>query len=82
MVLIWWLGDVFSEPLLDVVGFVGRYRWLFTTVTVLLVAGSVWRARRRGRSEIETVDEVADELAELEDAPTTPSGTSRPVRPE
>jgi membrane protein DedA with SNARE-associated domain len=82
MVLIWWLGDLFSEPLLDVVGFVGRYRWLFTAVTVLLVAGSVWRARRRGRSEIETVDEVADELAELEDVPTTPSGTSRPARPE
>jgi len=81
-VLIWWLGDVFSEPLLDVIDFVGRYRWMFTAGTVLLVAGSVWRARHRGRSEIETVDEVADELAELEDAPTTPSGTSRPARPE
>jgi membrane protein DedA with SNARE-associated domain len=85
MVLIWWLGDVFSEPLLDVIDFVGRYRWMFTAGTVLLVAGSVWRARRRGRSEIETVDEVADELVELEEleeAPTTPSATSRPVRPE
>jgi len=28
---------------------------------------SVWRARDKGTSQIETVDEVADELGELED---------------
>ncbi|MCJ7437329.1 MAG: VTT domain-containing protein [Acidimicrobiia bacterium] len=62
MVLIWWLGSVFSEPLLDVVEFVNRYRWILTAVTVAVVAVSVWRARRSHRSEIETPEEVAEEL--------------------
>jgi membrane protein DedA with SNARE-associated domain len=67
MILIFWLGDVFSDPLLDVVDFIGRYRWYFTALTVVLVLASVWRARARGTSELETVDEVADELEELEE---------------
>jgi membrane protein DedA with SNARE-associated domain len=65
MVLIWFLGDVFSAPLLDIVEFVAEYRWILTAVTVLIVVVSVWRARRGHRSEIETPDEVAADL-ELE----------------
>jgi membrane protein DedA with SNARE-associated domain len=76
MVLISWVGDVFSEPLLDVVDFVGRYRWWLTGVTVVIVVVSVWRARRRHASAIETVDEVAEELGEAPGAPTTPSASS------
>jgi membrane protein DedA with SNARE-associated domain len=75
MVLIWWVGDVFAEPLLDVVDFVTRYRWLLTGITIAIVAVSIWRARRRHTSEIETVDEVAEELGE-DGPPTTPSATS------
>jgi membrane protein DedA with SNARE-associated domain len=67
MVLIFWLGDVFSEPLLDVVELIGRYRWYLTAATIVIVVVSVWRARDKGTSQIETVDEVADELGELED---------------
>lgn len=62
MGLIWWLGDVFSEPLLDVVEVVNDNRWWFTALTVAIVVLSVFRARRRGTSEIETVDEVEEEL--------------------
>lgn len=83
MVLIWFVGDVFAEPLLDVIDVVGRYRWIFTAVTVVLVAGSVVRARRSRRSQIETVDEIADELEELADRPaTSTSETSPPAPPE
>ena len=64
MVLIWWVGEVFSEPLLDVVDFVARYRWYFTAVTVALVIASVWRARKKHASEIETIDEIAEELGD------------------
>lgn len=64
MVLIWWVGEVFSEPLLDVVDFIARYRWYFTAVTAVLVIASVWRARRKHASEIETVDEIAEELGD------------------
>ncbi len=62
MVLIWWAGEVFAEPLLDVVDFVARYRWWFTGLSVALVVLSVRRARKGHRSEIETVGEVADDL--------------------
>jgi membrane protein DedA with SNARE-associated domain len=81
MVLIWWVGDLFSEPLLDVIEFVGRYRWILTAVTVVIVVWSVVRARRRRRSEIETVDEIADEL-EADGATRSTSETSPPARPE
>ena len=65
MILIWWIGDVFSEPLLDVIDFVGRYRWILTGLSVVIVVASVVRARRTGRSEIESVEEVAEELESL-----------------
>lgn len=64
MALIWFLGDVFSEPLLDVVDIIADYRWWFTGMTVALVALSIWRARRRGTSDLETVQEVEAELEE------------------
>ena len=91
MVLIWWVGDVFSEPLLDVIDFVGRYRWIFTAVTVVIVVWSVVRARRGRRSEIETVEEIAHDLEEELDeeeglegeSPTTStSESSPPAHPE
>lgn len=62
LVLIWWVGEAFSEPLLEVIDFVGRYRWWFTLATIVIVAWSVRRARRRHESAIETVDEIAEEL--------------------
>ena len=68
MVLIWWAGEVFSEPLLDVVDFVARYRWWFTALTVAIVILSIRRARRSRTSEIETVDEVAGDLGVDEQA--------------
>lgn len=64
MVLIRWLGDRFTDPLLEVTDFIGRYRWWFTAATVTIVTVSVWRARRAGTSGIETVGEVEEELTE------------------
>jgi len=65
MILVYWVGDVFADPLLDIVDFVADYRWYLTAATVIIVTLSVLRARRRHRFELETVDEVADELTEL-----------------
>lgn len=76
MALVVWIGDVFSDQLLDVTDFVGRYRWWLTGISVSLVTISVWRARHTGRSEIETVGEVEAELTEMaEDQP--PGGATR-----
>lgn len=62
MGLIWWIGDVFSEPLLDVVEFVNDYRWWLTGVTIAIVAFSIWRAQRGGRSPVEPIEEIEAEL--------------------
>lgn len=70
MVLIWWIGDMFSEPLLDAVGFIGEYRWWFTGSTVLLVAWSLWRGRRSGTTPIESLDEAEAELEGDDSTPT------------
>jgi membrane protein DedA with SNARE-associated domain len=76
MALVVWIGDLFSDQLLDVTDFVGRYRWWLTGISVSLVTISVWRARHTGRSEIETVGEVEAELTEMaEDQP--PGGATR-----
>jgi membrane protein DedA with SNARE-associated domain len=76
MALVVLVGDLFSDQLLDVTDFVGRYRWWLTGISVSLVTISVWRARHTGRSEIETVGEVEAELTEMaEDQP--PGGATR-----
>jgi membrane protein DedA with SNARE-associated domain len=76
MALVVWVGDLFSDQLLDVTDFVGRYRWWLTGISVSLVTISLWRARHTGRSEIETVGEVEAELTEMaEDQP--PGGATR-----
>ncbi len=62
MLLIWWLGSIFSEPLKDIANFIGEYRWYFTALTVALVAYSIYRGRKRGTSPIETIDEAVHEL--------------------
>lgn len=40
-------GDVFSEPIGDVVDFIGRYRWQLTGISVFFVALQLWKGRRR-----------------------------------
>jgi membrane protein DedA with SNARE-associated domain len=64
--LIWWLGDVFSEPLLDVVGFVARYQWWLTGATVVIVTSWLLWSGHRGRLRIETPAHVEEELEEFE----------------
>jgi membrane protein DedA with SNARE-associated domain len=60
--LIFVLGDLLSEPLLDIASFISRYQWYLTPITFLLVAGSLWRQGRKGRGPVESVDELRAEL--------------------
>jgi membrane protein DedA with SNARE-associated domain len=64
--LIFWLGDLLEAPLRDIASFIVRYQWYLTPITFLLVAVSLWRQGRRGRSPVETVDELQAELADAE----------------
>ena len=41
-------GDVFSEPIGNVVDFIGRYRWQLTGISVFLVAYQLWKGRSPG----------------------------------
>jgi membrane protein DedA with SNARE-associated domain len=64
--LIWWLGDVFSDPLLEVVDFIARYQWWFTGGSILLTFAWLMWAGRRGRLPIESPGQVEEELEELQ----------------
>ncbi len=60
--LIFFLGDLLSEPLTDIASFIGRYQWYLTPITFVIVAMSLWRQRRKGRRPIESVGELQAEL--------------------
>jgi membrane protein DedA with SNARE-associated domain len=60
--LIFFLGDLLSEPLQDIAAFISRYQWYLTPVTFVIVALSLWRQGRKGRRPVESVDELQAEL--------------------
>ena len=55
------VGDLFDEPIDEVLGFLTRYRWPLTALTVSIVVAQVLLDRRRGTGELAS-------LADLEDA--------------
>lgn len=57
-------GDVFSEPLDAVLGFLRRYQWPLTAASIVLVAIQVVMSRRSGKSELESVASIERELEE------------------
>jgi membrane protein DedA with SNARE-associated domain len=65
VVLIWVLGDVFSDPLLTANDWIGDHRWQLTIATFAIVMVGVWRSMRKGEALIETPAELS---AELDDA--------------
>jgi hypothetical protein len=66
VIAIWMLGDVFSDPLLEVNDWIGDHRLQLTLVTFAIVAIGVWRAMRKGLHPIETPAELAEELRATE----------------
>jgi membrane protein YqaA with SNARE-associated domain len=64
--LIYYLSDLLEDPLRDIAAFITRYQWYLTPITFVLVAVSLWRQGRRGRSPVETVDELEAELETAE----------------
>ena len=61
-----WVGDAFSEPLDKVFEFIGRYRWQLMAVSVAVIGFQLWDQRRKGRSQLESIDTLEHELAEAE----------------
>ncbi|MGH9027138.1 MAG: DedA family protein [Acidimicrobiia bacterium] len=64
--LIWWLGDIFSDPLLEIVGWVARYQWWLTGATFILTFAWLMWVGRKGRAPIEAPGRVEEELEEFQ----------------
>jgi membrane protein DedA with SNARE-associated domain len=77
--LIFMLGDLLQDPILEIVSFITRYQWYLTGITCTVVAISLWRQARRGRGPVETVGELQHELADaaagLEEAELHPDAS-------
>jgi membrane protein DedA with SNARE-associated domain len=65
--LIFFLGDLLSEPLHDIASFISDYQWYLTPLTFVIVALSLWRQGRKGRGPVESVDDLQAELAEADE---------------
>ena len=57
------LGETFEAPIDDLLGFIKDYRLPLTVLAVAIVLGSIWRDRRGGETEVETLAHLPDELA-------------------
>jgi hypothetical protein len=58
-----WLGDVFSEPIEDVIHFIQRYRTPLLILSVTIVVFTIWReSRRTGETEISALAHLDEEL--------------------
>lgn len=55
-------GDVFSSPLEAVLGFLRRYQWPLTILSVVLVISQIVMTRRSGTAELESVSSMEREL--------------------
>lgn len=64
MVILRLFGDVFSSPLDSVLGFLRRYQWPLTALSIILVVVQVVMSRKSGKSELESVSAIERELEE------------------
>ncbi len=62
LILLAWLGDIFSGPIDAVLGFIRRYQPYLLAISIASVAFTVWRESRTGSTEIQQLLELEDEL--------------------
>ncbi len=68
LILIRWVGDIFSSPLDALLDFIKEYRLPLTGVTIVLTGLLVWsESRGEGESELEALMRLEDELEETEE---------------
>lgn len=58
------LADVFSGAIIDVTDWVGNNQLWLTALSIASVVVFVWWGRRTGHTDLESVDEIAEELEE------------------
>jgi membrane protein DedA with SNARE-associated domain len=67
VILIWYLGDQFSDPILSFNNWIGEHRLQLTALTFTIVAVAVWRSTRKGRKQIESPSDILQELEQARD---------------
>ncbi|MEY2430355.1 MAG: hypothetical protein QOC92_80 [Acidimicrobiaceae bacterium] len=60
--LIRWVGDIFADPIENVLQFIRDYRMPLLILSVALVVVTIWNERRQGESEIEALAHLEEEL--------------------
>jgi membrane protein DedA with SNARE-associated domain len=61
------VGDIFAEPIDDVIRFIQDYRLPLLVLSVSIVVLTVWNERRHGGTEIDALAQLDDELGVEED---------------
>jgi len=62
LILLAWLGDIFSGPIDAVLSFIRHYQPYLLALSVASVAFTLWRESRTGSTEIQQLLELEDEL--------------------
>ena len=70
LTVIWFVGETFEEPLGEVLEFIAEYRWWLLALSGVVIGFQLWRGRKKGAIEFESVSEIEAEIeAELEAGP-------------
>jgi membrane protein DedA with SNARE-associated domain len=68
LILIRWLGDIFSDPIEIITDFIRSYRLPLTAVTIAITGFLLWsESRGEGETELEALVRLQDELEEAEE---------------
>ena len=71
VILIWYLGDQFSDPILSFNNWIGEHRLQLTAITVTIVMVAVWRSTRKGQKQLESPSALLEELEQVRDETAT-----------
>lgn len=67
LVLLAWVGDIFSGPIDSILGFIRRYQPYLLAISIATVAFTLWRESRTGTTEVQQLLELEEELEEFEE---------------
>jgi membrane protein DedA with SNARE-associated domain len=67
------VGDIFAEPINNVIRFIQDYRLPLLILSIVLVLITIWNERRQGTGELESLTHLEEELTLGDDEDAEPS---------
>ena len=67
------VGDIFAEPINNVIRFIQDYRLPLLILSIVLVLITIWNERRQGKGELGSLAHLEEELEAAEDEDAEPS---------